>query len=201
MVKLLGAHMIKMNAGLYRFIWSAGLSAGVVCGSALCPIHLAAQADSLSAGVVAGGLVPLGDIYNFARSGWHIGGLAAFPTPVHLLGVRVEGMYGRFGRKYHSTPSVIAGMLDAVLTLPRNGSSLRLYLIGGGGMYKERLGSGYTETHGGVNAGAGILVGRTNFNPFVEARWHYVFDKSGIADAPSVPHMEFIPVSVGILFR
>lgn len=163
-----------MNVGLCRFVWNVGLTAAVVCGSGLSPIHLAAQADSLSAGVVAGGLVPRGDIYNYARIGWQVGALAAFPTPTHFVSGRFEATYFRFGSKYHTTPSVIAGMFDAVFQLPTNGSSLTAYLIGGAGVYRQRLNGGrgndYTETHGAVNGGAGILVKRGRVNPFLEAR-------------------------------
>jgi hypothetical protein len=174
-----------------------------------------AQASPVAFGVLAGASIPLGDFSDGAGVGWHGGGLFEWHGPVLPIGIRADVVYHRFGSKDFSaggvttsaTPSIIAGTLNALLSMPMNQTSTASpYLIGGVGVYNERAscdncaGSGVTvsnsQTKFGLNGGVGVSFPLSGFSSMLEARFHYVLD-SEVGSGNTM----FVPISFGILFR
>jgi hypothetical protein len=151
----------------------------------------------VSFGIAGGASIPLGDFSNFAATGWHAGGLLEWNTPASPIGVRVEGVYHRFGEKAGNYPSIIAGLLNVFWNFPMTQPyTVRPYLIGGAGIYNERCDGCQSQTKAGLNGGGGITIPLSGFSTFVEARFHIVFDSNAGAS-----NSTFVPISVGIRFR
>jgi opacity protein-like surface antigen len=176
---------------------------------------LQAQANPIAFGIVAGASIPVGDFSDGAGVGWHAGGLFEWRGPDLPVGIRGDAVYHRFGSKdvggvsSDATASIIAGTLNAVLGMPMQGSTAQPYLIGGVGVYNERVscdncgGSSVTisdsQTKFGLNAGAGFSFPLSGFTSIIEARFHIIFDKD--SDVQGDSNTLFIPISVGLLFR
>ncbi len=166
---------------------------------------LQAQANPIAFGVVAGASIPLGDFADFANTGWHAGGLAEWNGPVFPLGIRGEVVYHKFGSKQSDEASLnlLTALINGVWLFPMNEpATVRPYLIGGGGLYRQGCsdcGGADSENKGGINIGGGLQVPLSGFTSIIEARWHLIFDsEDGVPDSSNTT---FIPISVGLLFR
>jgi hypothetical protein len=155
--------------------------------------------NPVSIGVVAGASIPLGGFSDVAGTGWHAGGLLQWDTPTFPIGIRGEGVYHKFADKTNGPPNqnIIVGTLNAVWMLPMTQPyTVRPYLIGGGGLYKERCDGCPPQVKFGLNGGAGISVPLSGFSTIIEARFHVVFDSEAGSS-----NSYFLPISVGLLFR
>ncbi|MEO7501944.1 MAG: outer membrane beta-barrel protein [Gemmatimonadaceae bacterium] len=176
-----------------------------------------AQYNPIAFGIVAGASIPVGDFSDGAEIGWHAGALIEWRGPSLPVGVRGEAVYHRFASKDDGSDidghaSIIAGTLNAVLAMPMQGATAQPYLIGGVGVYNERVscddcaGSGVdisdSQTKFGLNAGAGVSFPLSGFTSIIEARFHIVFDSEDIpGENNDASNTMFIPISVGLLFR
>jgi hypothetical protein len=189
----------------------AGLSS-IVAASALAASPLFAQegagmgsyANPVSFGIFAGASVPFGDLSdNYASTGWHAGGLLQWNSPTAPVGIRVDAAYHNFGNSGTSTanPSMVVGTINGMWLFPST-STVRPYLIGGGGIYNERCDQCDSQTKLGVNGGLGVTVPLSGISTIIEARVHLVFDsQDAVGTSPAISNSTFIPISVGILFR
>lgn len=190
----------------------AGLSS-IVAASVFAASPLLAQegvgmgsyANPVSFGVFAGASVPLGDFADFASTGWHAGGMLQWNSPSAPIGIRVDGAYHDFGvdadfADQEANPSMIVGTINGVWMFPST-STVRPYLIGGGGIYNERCSGCDSQTKLGLNGGLGITVPLSGITTVIEARFHMVFDSEDTTGGGSTSNTTFIPISVGILFR
>lgn len=183
--------------------WS--LIGAVALASTLGVRALEAQANPIAFGVVAGASIPLGDFGDFAETGWHAGGFLQWDGPTFPLGIRGEVSYHEFGVKdvddFHL--DIITATLNGVWLFPMTEpATVRPYIIGGGGWYRESCDDcpgDESDNHGGLNIGAGIQVPLSGFTSIIEARWHIVFDSDD--DVPNSSNTTFIPISVGLRFR
>lgn len=183
-----------MLAGLMAAVGGAPLAAQAIVGS---PVRF---------GIAGGATVPLGDLKDASKTGWHAGALVDVGLPLVPIGFRVDGMWNQLGKKTFADGTeiknrVIYGTADAVYTF---GSMLptKFYLIGGIGLYNLKgevtnspILSGDvsdTQTKFGVNAGAGLRFQLTGFSTFIEARWHDIFTSGSST--------KMIPISVGFTF-
>lgn len=160
--------------------------------------------NPISFGVVGGASIPLGVFADSAGTGWHGGGLLQWDTPTLPIGIRVDGVYHKFGEKDENHPSMIVGTFNAVWNFPMTQPyAVRPYLIGGAGVYNSRCRQAPadgcdSQTNVGLNGGGGITVPLSGFATIIEARFHIVFDSD---DNPNTSNLTFIPISVGLLFR
>ncbi len=80
---------------------------------------------------------------------------------------------------------------------------IRPYLIGGAGIYNERLSATATDQNGtssgsaseskfGFNLGGGVTIPLSGFDTFIEARYHRVTGQDGTT--------AFVPITVGVMF-
>ncbi len=190
---------MKRNSSWGRWSLIAAISSLLAVSSSALAQETGTYGSPVSFGVMGGVSIPLGDYADFAGTGWHAGGLLEWNAPTFPVGIRVEGVYHKFGDKDELDlyPNIIAGLANIVWHFPMTQPyTVRPYLIGGGGIYNERCDGCESQTKFGLNGGAGISVPLSGFSTIVEARFHIVFDsESGSSNST------FIPISVGLLFR
>jgi hypothetical protein len=183
--------------------WSFIGAAALALTLAASPLQ--AQANPIAVGIVAGASFPLSDFGDAANTGWHAGGLLEWNGPVFPLGVRGEVVYHRFDSKQSSDASLnlLTATLNGVWMFPMTEPvTVRPYLIGGGGWYREGCsdcGNADSENKFGANIGAGLQVPLSGFTSLIEARFHIIFDSD--SDIAGDSNTTFIPISVGLLFR
>ena len=183
--------------------WASIVAASVFATSALVAQEgqgMGSYSNPVSFGIFAGASVPLGDFSdNFAGTGFHVGGLLQWNSPTAPIGLRVDGAYHKFGNSGTSTadPSMVVGTVNGMYLFPST-STVRPYIIGGGGIYNERCSVCESQTKFGVNAGVGMNVPLSGFSTIIEARFHLIFDSDNEANTSN---KTFIPISVGLMFR
>ena len=165
--------------------------------------------------------MPIGDFKDQADVGFHVGafGMSALSGN---LSARLDGAYNDFGTKdfavsgatASSKTSILHGTLDLQYNLGAetemaSGGGALPYISGGAGVYRfsfddkctgtgcssVTLGSA-SETHWGLNAGAGAIFPLSGFTPFVDVHFHTMFPKSGQSGRANM-----ILASFGLKFR
>lgn len=193
---------------------AAGASAAQAQNTTDSPVHF---------GLSAGGTLTSGDISDSHNSGFNIAGLLEFRGVASPFALRAEVGYHGLGGKSVSFSDPDFGTVSAkvdglsMITATANGvysfptaatSSVRPYLIGGGGIYNFKNGASVTGDLGefsgserltkfGLNGGLGTTFQLSGFNTFAEVRYHYVFSKN---DEEGTPNVQIIPLSFGIMF-
>jgi len=164
--------------------------------------------------------MPTGTFKDQADLGYHAGAFGTFKvTP--QFGVRLDGAYNNFGTKDFAIAQATAsskttlafGTLNAQYDLGEEtvmapGGGALPYISGGVGAYRFSFddactGTGCTgitpgassETHWGLNVGAGSVFHLSSFTPFVDVRYHAIFPKSGQSGRANM-----ILASVGLRF-
>jgi hypothetical protein len=171
--------------------------AGLVVLALALPSAARAQVDDqFSWGVNAGVAVPANYLAKDHSTGFNGGITFAFGGVGQLIGIRVDGMYNRFGEK-SGTDAGSARILGATANLVMGvfGSGDRVYLTGGVGGYGIR--TGVTGVKGvndfGLNGGLGLWLPFAN--AFIEARYHH-FYRALANKRPAT----FVPITLGVLF-
>ena len=151
--------------------------------------------DQFSWGVNAGAVVPAKDLAKDHNTGVNGGITFAFGGPGQLFGVRIDGLYNRFGAKSDTAGN--ARILAATLSLVMGvlGDADRVYVTGGVGGYGIRTGVAGEKGKNdfGVNGGIGLWL--PFVNGYIEARYHH-FYRALANKKPAV----FVPVTIGVLF-
>lgn len=171
---------------------------------ALPRVSRAQMDDQFSWGLSAGAAIPANALAKDHDVGVNGGITFAFGGIGQLFGVRVDGMFNRFGAKGvgadvpAGTPvagnaRILGGTVNLVMGLV--GRDNRVYLTGGVGGYGIRPGvkgvKGKTDF--GINGGVGLWL--PGVNGFIEARYHH-FYRALENKRPAV----FVPITLGILF-
>jgi opacity protein-like surface antigen len=154
--------------------------------------------------VYGGASMPIGDFKDQADIGFHVGAFGS-TTLTGNLSVRLDAAYNNFGTKDFAATNatvseksnIIHTTLDAEYSLGAqtemaSGGGALPYISGGAGFYRFSFddsctGTGCTafdlgsssETHWGLNAGAGAVFFLSGFTPFVDVHFHTIFPKSG----------------------
>jgi hypothetical protein len=173
------------------------VAAIVLVGAAALPsLALAQVDDQFSWGVSAGAAIPTHDLAKEHNTGVNAGITLAFGGVGQLLGIRVDGMYNRFGAKSGTTAGnarILGGTVNLVMGVL--GDEDRFYLTAGAGGYGIRPGvkgeKGFKDF--GLNGGIGLWL--PFVDGFIEARYHH-FYRAFPTKHPAI----FIPVTLGILF-
>lgn len=150
--------------------------------------------------------MPTGDFKNQADVGYHVGAFGS-TTLSGNLSVRLDGAYSDFGKKDVIFTDGVATYgtkiahttLDAQYDLGTQselggGGGSIPYISGGAGFYRYSFDDSCTgagcaglvlgkssETHWGLNFGAGANFFLSGFTPFVDVHYHSIFPKSGQA--------------------
>jgi hypothetical protein len=177
-----------------RILW---LMLALVAAQGGGAFRLAAQVPRFSVG---GGLtIPAGGYGTGDGAGWHVLGAALAPLSVPL-GLRVDAMYGRTPRQGLETGHtwLWGGTASIVWRLPRDGPTLRPYLLTGLGVYTVgvvRAGVPSTSRAGVAWSGGGglSLLGVGPALGFVEARFMTIRTSGGATN--------LFPISAGFVLR
>lgn len=183
------------------YVWSIAAVAAV----SLTVGHAAFAQERLQAGVYAGASMPTGSFKDQADLGFHGGAFGTFKV-TSQFGVRVDGAYNYFGSKDFaldaattatSKTSLLFATVNAQYDLGEEtvmapGGGALPYISGGVGAYRFSFDNACTgtgcsaitvgsasETHWGLNVGAGSVFHLSSFTPFVDVRYHSIFPKSG----------------------
>jgi hypothetical protein len=119
--------------------------------SAIAAVILAAGSVPLSAqvmvsrpvrfGIAGGATLPVSDLSDVSKTGWHAGALLDIGVPLFPLGFRIDGMWNQLGEKDTQFGTVknriIDGTANAVYSFGGL-STTKLYLIGGLGVYNMK---------------------------------------------------------------
>lgn len=182
-------------------VWSL---AAVTAASLIAGNSAFAQAR-FQVGVYAGASKPTGTFSDQADLGYHGGAFGTFKV-TSQFGVRLDGVYNHFGSKGFpldetttatSKTTLSFATLNAQYDLGEEvvmapGGGALPYISGGVGAYRFSFDDACTgtgcgritfgpssETHWGLNVGAGSVFHLSSFTPFVDIRYHSIFPKSG----------------------
>ena len=174
-------------------------------------------------GAGAGPSFPIGDLGDVAAIGFNVRGIVGLGAPGLPVGLRAELTYDWFPLQRDFTDQVCAGFsqctvsgnvgvfsgaVNGVYAFPVT-TRARPYVVGGVGVYHQRLstdisagGGGSVEgddsqTRAGLNIGVGLRYDIRRWNVFTEARLVNVFTKD---TGPGGGSSQFIPVTVGVIF-
>ena len=177
----------------------------IIVVSALASIMLSAQANcqkTYALGIGGGAAIPVGKLSDTQTTGFN--GIVALALGVAELpiGVRFDGIYNNFSHKNLTSPPTntydfrIAGLLgNLIYAFP--GTSVKSYIVAGGGLYNTRLdvAGSKSENHFGLNAGVGVTFGLGPIASFLESRYHFISRepaKGGV--------IHFVPITLGVMF-
>ena len=151
--------------------------------------------DQFSWGLNAGAAIPAKDLAKGHNVGVNGGITFAFGGPGQLFGVRIDGMYNRFGAKSDTAGNARILGATANLVMGVFGDQDRVYVTGGVGGYGIRTGVAGEKGKNdfGVNGGIGLWL--PFVNGYIEARYHH-FYRALANKKPAV----FVPVTIGVLF-
>lgn len=116
-------------AGFVLAVGSVPLSAQVVVSK---PVRF---------GIAGGATVPVSDIKDFSKTGWHAGALVEAGVPLFPWGLRVDAMWNQLGEKETGFGKVKNRIIDGTVnaTYSFGGlSTTKFYLIGGLGIYNMK---------------------------------------------------------------
>jgi hypothetical protein len=181
-------------------------SSGVVFLLGLLGLASTASAQKTYALAVGGGVaLPVGALADTQDPGFNALLGLALGAPDLPIGVRFDGVYNRFPRPKVGVPQSgptntyslrVMGLLgNLIYALP--GTSVKTYVLAGGGFYNTRLdvAGSKSENDPGLNAGAGLTFRLGPIASFVEARYHYIRrqpEDGGL--------IHFVPITIGLLF-
>jgi len=181
----------------------ARVAASGAAAFALATASLGAQGRP-TVGVFGGASFPTGDLAKNFDTGYDVGAFIGFKPSLSPVGLRIEGAYNRFdisgGADVHV--NILSGTANIVLQGSGMPGAVRPYFIGGIGVYGSKDvvqgQSSASDTKFGVNGGAGLDIGLSGLGVFIEARYHYVFNKDN--EVANSSNTAFVPVVVGVRF-
>jgi len=152
----------------------------------------ASAQKTVSLGVSGGLSVPTGQLADRQASGFHVGGHLNFAPASLPFEILVDATYHSFDGNLDLTTPIsvsyfgIAG--SAAYVFP--GTSMRPYIMGGGGMYfgKADVPGAESDSEFGFNVGGGLRFVLSGLSTFLQVRANFVGDNT------------FVPISFGILF-
>lgn len=203
---------------------SVSLIAAACIGTVAAPSGAQAQSGigtRPTVGIYAGPSFPRGALDDEVGIGWH-GGAFAKIRAYGPLDVRIDGTYGKFGKKelvgtdatVRTNATVGFGTLSGLINLGPDSAAypgdntVSPYLIAGGGRYRLDFDAVCTDascgsfidpgihTFWGINVGGGATVPLAGLRTFIEARYHRI-SRDEIDGGSRV----MVLVSAGIKFR
>lgn len=174
------------------------------------------SARPYSLGVAAGAAIPTGDLADGSNTGYNVTGHIGFALPALPFDARLEMSYNNFtvqksqiaGTGIDAASTRSLGFIgDVLYTLPLPSAVIRPYVIGGVGLYNDKLAAtsqGVTESINenelGVNGGAGVRIPLTRLTPFAEIRYHHVRVGHKIQGGGTTSSISYVPITFGVSF-
>jgi hypothetical protein len=163
-----------------------------------------AAQKSYALAIGGGAAIPVGKMSDTQKTG--VNGLVSLALGVAELpiGIRIDGIYNKLPRSEGTLPPGSSGSSSLrILGVLGNavyafsGTSVKTYVIAGGGLYNTRLDVDGTqsENHLGLNAGAGMTFGFGPIASFIEARYHFISRQPAEGGV-----LHFVPITFGFMF-
>lgn len=180
------------------------LKVGVVA-AALTLSAGAASAQGIGFGVNAGAAMPTGSTMDYNDIGYNVGASVFLRPELSPLSFRIDGNYAVMGGKTEnaiSRPDLKVMSGTANLQYELGGEAVRLYAVGGAGVYTTQYkGLNRSDAQLGFNGGFGVNLPLSGFNTSIEARLHYIpANDNGPGLGYQRGKVMFIPVTFGINF-
>jgi opacity protein-like surface antigen len=122
-------------------MWRSAI-AGVILAAGSVPLSAqVAVSRPVRFGIAGGATVPVSDISDFSKTGWHAGALVEAGVPLFPWGLRVDAMWNQLGEKDTEFGTVKNRIIDGTVnaTYAFGGLSVtKFYLIGGLGIYNMK---------------------------------------------------------------
>ena len=161
----------------------------------------------VTVGVGGGVSVPVSDAGDAFKNGFNVKGFARLNVPKLPVMPRFDLDFSRFNLDeaqvgVPGTGQILAGLANLQMSVLGFGP-VRPYIIAGLGAYNLKTDtqgltpSSVSQTHFGVNGGAGVNLHLGMINGFAEGRIDNIFTDSGMIDASKV---QFVPVTFGLTF-
>lgn len=171
--------------------------AGLLLAASILTFPREGQAQRpFTAGLAAGAAIPVADLAESHRVGYHAAAHVGFRVPLVPVSVRVEGFYAMHGAKAKDIVGVhdggiriLGGTANVVYGFRRVGA--RPYVIAGAGIYNQSYIRG-SVTDLGFNGGVGARFQLAGVEIFAEARLHRISDDDR--------QFQFVPITFGIEF-
>ena len=180
------------------------LIASVLLAAATLAAPAAAQGTGgFQFGLTGGASFPTGDTSTTFDTGYNGGIVMNYELPTLPLGIRIDGDYRNLSAKSVGALSGSAEIFDgnANLVVGIRIVLVKLYAIGGGGLYSVRfkaenagVSSSISQSDFGWNAGAGVAFVVGKLSIFGEGRYHEVTLDN------SAGKFKFVAATAGILF-
>ena len=171
--------------------------AGLTLAAALVAAPASAQVvKPLHFGIAGGATMPMGDVGDAVKMGYHAAGIVTFSLPAMPVALRADISYDRHSWKndVEGNFNTIAATVNGQYTLP--GVAVRPYIVAGLGMYRSAGTVGDVDLDAsndlGINGGAGVRFNLGGLSTFAEARLHNVFTEGEAS--------RWVPVSFGFMF-
>lgn len=176
---------------------------GSIAAAVLTLSAATASAQGIGFGVNAGAALPSGSTMDQQDMGYTVGASLFLRPAVSPLSFRIDGNYaGMGGKNALADLKVMSG--TANLQFGLGGDAVKLYAVGGAGVYTTQYGSAdRSGARLGFNGGMGVTLPLSGFNTFIEARYNYIQkDDSSFPTALAYrgSAVKFIPVVFGINF-
>jgi len=184
-------------------MWRSAI-AGVILATGSVPLSAQVVVSKpVRFGIAGGATVPVSDISDFSKTGWHAGALVEAGVPLFPWGLRIDAMWNQLGKKETDIGTVKNRIIDGTVNAAYSFGGLsttKFYLIGGLGIYNRRFSSDLTndansKTSAGVNVGGGIRFPLGGLTTFLEARYHVM-----LGNQDEATNLQFIPISFGVQF-
>lgn len=172
------------------------MAAVIMCGMVTEPLR--AQ-QPISVGIAGGVAMPVGSIGDVSNPNPSVSASLRVNPKALPFALQFDGSLDKLS--YDASVTGVSGGIktwsltaNGIFALPVNG----LYAVGGMGLYNLRASRGASsvpissdrEQKFGINMGMGVQVPIKRLNPFVEIRYHNVFNSE----------IKFVPVVLGLRF-
>ncbi|HET7551202.1 MAG TPA: outer membrane beta-barrel protein [Gemmatimonadaceae bacterium] len=124
-----------------KTIWRSAI-AGMIIAAASAPLSAQVVVSRpVRFGIAGGATVPVSDMSDISKTGWHAGALVEAGVPLFPWGLRVDAMWNQLGEKDTEFGTVKNRIIDGTInaTYSFGGlSTTKFYLIGGLGIYNMK---------------------------------------------------------------
>jgi hypothetical protein len=186
---------------------SIAVLAVLACSPMAASAQIGLAEHFVTVGVGGGVSVPVSDAADAFQNGFNVKGFARLNMPKLPVMPRFDLDFSRFNLNdaqvgVPGTSQILAGLANLQMNVLGFGP-VRPYLIAGLGAYNLKTDtqgltpSSVSQTHFGVNGGAGVNLNLGMIHAFAEGRIDNVFTNSGVIDASKV---QFVPVTFGLTF-
>jgi hypothetical protein len=124
-----------------KAVWRSAIAGAILAAGSLPLSAQVVVTRPVRFGIAGGATVPVSDISDFSKTGWHAGALLEAGVPLFPWGLRIDAMWNQLGEKETDFGTVKNRIIDGTInaTYSFGGlSTTKFYLIGGLGVYNMK---------------------------------------------------------------